>query len=155
MSKQNNFDAGSPAFTYSVIVALLSIFAAAGVQLPQDPAALATDITTSLNGSNYFALIGVLASSFILPLFNFFKAQGKSVGQKIWFGLTRSSTLVALLNALFAGLVLSGFTLPSGTSDQIVNAIVAKDWMGLISVWALTVGNTLIRYFRDRVKVEG
>lgn len=141
------FDSGSPAFIYSLIVAALTTFAATGVQFPGSPDNIAREITTSLSAGGVYAIIGVLITSVIFPLYNYFAAKGKFSFKAVF---SKVSTWIAWGTAALSGIALTGFALPDGTVEQIAAAIQARDWMSLVSVLALTVGNTLIRYLKDR-----
>lgn len=150
-SKQKFFNPASPGFIYAVVVAVLTIIAAAGIELPKDPASLGTDFVTSLSTGGIYALFGVIASSLVFPIYNFIKS-GMKFSLRAVFSL--NTTWIALGNAVAAGLVLTGFVLPEGTVEQIVGAVSVKDWMGLISTLALTVGNTLIRFIKERQRLK-
>ncbi len=146
-AQKTKFSASSPGFIYAVIVAVLTIFAAAGVELPKDPASLGTDLVTSLSSGGIFALVGVIVSSLVFPIYNTI-TSGKKLSLSAIFSST--TTWIAIGVAASAGIALTGFVLPEGTVEQIVGAIVTKDWMSLVSILALTVGNTLIRYLKDK-----
>ena len=144
---QKFFDTKSPGFVYSLIVAGLTIFAAAGIQLPKDPATLSGEFVTTLSSGGFYALIGVLVTSLAFPIYNYF-----STGGKVNFGgiFSRNATWIALGNAAISGLALTGFLLPAGTIEQLVAAASAKDWMSMVSIFALTVGNTLLRFLKEQ-----
>jgi len=150
-SKDKFFSVTSPGFLYSAIVAVLTIIAAGGVQLPADPATVGSDFVTSLSTGGIFSLVGVIVSSLVFPIYNFVKS-----GLKFSFGaiFSLNTTWIALGNAAAAGIALTGFVLPQGTVEQIVGAVGTKDWMGLISILALTVGNTLIRFIKERQRLS-
>ena len=146
-TKQPAFNAASPGFLYSVIVAALATFAAFGIQFPATPDALAGSITTSLSSGGVYAIVGVLITSIAFPIYNFVQAKGKFDFKAVF---SKVSTWVAWGTAALSAVALTGFVLPDGTLEQVLVAIQAKDWMSLISILALTVGNTLIRYLKDR-----
>ncbi|GAB4486566.1 MAG: hypothetical protein OHK0019_00450 [Saprospiraceae bacterium] len=146
------FDTKSPGFLYSAIVAILTLFAASGVQFPSDPATLGNEYVTTLSNSGIYALVGVLVTSFVFPVYNFVRAGGKFTLNAIF---SKTSTWIALGVAASAALALTGFVLPDGTVEQIVSAVYTKDWMSLVSVIALTVGNTLIRYLKQQAANTG
>ena len=150
-SSQKFFSASSPGFLYAAVVAVLTIFAAAGVELPKDPASLGTDLVTSLSTGGIFSLVGVIVSSLVFPIYNFVQS-GKKFSLPAIFSL--NTTWIALGVAVLAAIALTGFVLPDGTVEQIVNAIATKDWMSLISILALTVGNTLIRWFKEKERLS-
>jgi hypothetical protein len=147
LSNQKFFDPKSPGFIYAVVVAVLTIIAAAGIQLPKDPASLGADVVTTLSTGGIYALVGILVSSLVFPFYNYI-----ATGGKVNFGniFSRNATWIALGNAAAAGLALTGFILPGGTVEQLVAAASTKDWMSLISIFALTVGNTLLRFLKEK-----
>lgn len=149
-SPQKFFSASSPGFLYALIVAVLTIFAAAGVELPKDPASLGTDLVTSLSTGGIFSLVGVIVSSLVFPIYNFVQS-GKKFSLSAIFSL--NTTWIALGVAASAAIALTGFVLPDGTVEQVVNAVATKDWMSLISILALTVGNTLIRWLKEKQRI--
>lgn len=140
------FDAGSPGFLYTIIVSLLTIIAAAGVSFPESPADIAGDFTTLLSTSGFYAILGVIASSVAFPIWNAYKKGS------IEFKGIFSSTLtwVAIGNIVFASIALTGFTLPDGTVEALVNAVAAKDWGAIISMLFTTIVPTIVRFLKDK-----
>lgn len=146
-AKTNKFDAASPGFLYSAIVAFLTLFAVSGVSFPKEADVLGLEITTALSAGGIYATIGVVLTSVAFPIYNYVKAGGSFT----WLGVFgKTSTWIALGNAAVAALTTGGFLLPEGTVDQIIGAVQAQNWMGLISVLALTVGNTFIRWLKEK-----
>ena len=143
---QKFFDAGSPGFLYSIITAALTIFAASGVTFPKAPADLGTELVSSFSTGGIYALIGIIIASVAFPIYNAVKAG--TFSRKGVF--SRNLTWIALGNAVAAGIALTGFVLPAGTTEQIIGAISMKDWGGLISILGLTVVNTLIRFLKEK-----
>jgi len=141
------FDIKSAGFLQSVIVALLAIFAATGVTFPKDVTVLGTEIVTSFSAGGVYAIIGILITSVIFPLYNFFSGGGKFSLPAVF---SRVNTWLSIGYALAALIALTGFVLPEGSVDQIVYAIQAKDWWALISILVSTVGTTLIRWLKER-----
>ena len=143
----NTFNAASPGFLYSLITASLTIFAVAGVSFPKDPADLSGEIVTSLSSGGVYAIIGVLIASVIFPIYNFFKGGGK-----FSLGAIFSSTLtwVAIGTAGLAAVALTGIMVPDGTVQAIIGAVQTKDWMGLISILVINIGNPLIRWIKEK-----
>lgn len=145
---KQKFDASSYPFLYSLIIAFLTMFAATGVKFPGSATDLAGQITTGLSSGGFYAIVGVIITSLIFPLFNFFVTlKGKFSFSTVF---SKTSTWIAWGNAALAGVALTGFTLPDGTVEQIIGAVQAKDWMALISIFALTVGNTILRYLKKQ-----
>lgn len=143
---QKFFDAGSPGFLYSIITAALAIFAASGVTFPKAPADLGTELVSSFSTGGIYALIGIIIASVAFPIYNAVKAGTLSFSGVF----SRNLTWIAIGNAVAAGIALTGFVLPSGTTEQIIGAISMKDWGGLISILGLTVVNTLIRFLKEK-----
>ncbi len=140
------FDVKSPGFLYTVIVSLLAIFAASGVEFPDKPAELANDITTVLSSGGWYALVGIIVSSVLSPLYNAYKKGALSL--KGIFGSTL--TYVALFNIAFSALALIGFSLPEGTAENLVYAIFAKDWSALASILFGTILPAVVRLIKDK-----
>jgi len=147
MKNVKKFDAGSPGFLYSAIVAFLTIFAVSGVSFPKEVSVLGLEITTALSTGGIYAIIGVVLTSIAFPIYNYVKGGGTFT----WLGIFgKTSTWIALGNAAVAALTTVGFILPDGTVEQIIGAVQSQNWMGLISILALTVGSTLIRWLKDK-----
>lgn len=149
MSKNKTvFDASSPGFLYSVIVAVLAIFAAAGVHFPDAPAETANEITNLLSTSGFWALIGVAASSILFPIYNAWKK-----GQLSFKGIFSSTlTWVAIFVLFFDALALFGLKFPDGTAEQLVYAIYAKDWTSLISMFFTVILPVIVRFIKDKAQ---
>ena len=148
-SNQKFFEVSSPGFLYSVIVSALTIFAGVGVTFPKVPIDLGTEIVNSFNTGGVYALIGVIVASVVFPIYNAISAGTFSL--KGIF--SRNLTWIALGNIAVSGLALTGFVLPDGTPEQIVGAVSAKDWMSVVSIVALTVGNTLLRLIKQKAQI--
>ena len=140
------FKASSPGFINAVITTLLTLVAAAGINFNQDPATISDTLVNTFNTGGIYALFGVVLSNLILPIYNFIQS-GLKFSLRAVFSL--NTTWIALGNLAAAGLALTGFILPDGTAEQLVLAVSVKDWMALISAFALTVGNTLIRFLKQ------
>lgn len=148
-SNQKFFEVSSPGFLYSVIVSALTIFAASGVTFPKVPSELGTELVNSYSTGGVYALIGVIVASVVFPIYNAISAGTFSL--KGIF--SRNLTWIALGNIAVSGLALTGFVLPDGTPEQIVGAVSAKDWMSVVSIVALTVGNTLLRLIKQKAQI--
>lgn len=144
---QKKFDVTSPGFIYTLVVLALSIFAASGVQFADDPQTLAVGIVTTLSESGVYAIIGVLISSVIFPVWNFVKQGGKFTVKNIF-----SSTLVwfAIGNTALALVALTGFLIPAETVGNVIGAIQTKDWGALTLTIFANIVNPLIRYLKDK-----
>lgn len=143
------FNPGSTGFVYAVITTALSIFAASGVTFPKVPSELGTELVNSYSTGGVYALIGVIVASVVFPIYNAISAGTFSL--KGIF--SRNLTWIALGNIAVSGLALTGFVLPDGTPEQIVGAVSAKDWMSVVSIVALTVGNTLLRLIKQKAQI--
>lgn len=148
-SNQKFFEVSSPGFLYSVIVSALTIFAASGVTFPKVPSELGTELVNSYSTGGVYALIGVIVASVVFPIYNAISAGTFSL--KGIF--SRNLTWIAMGNIAVSGLALTGFVLPDGTPEQIVGAVSAKDWMSVVSIVALTVGNTLLRLIKQKAQI--
>ncbi len=147
MAFKKQFDVTSPGFLYSLIVAVLTIFAISGIRFPTDAGTLAGEITTTLSSGGVFAIVGVLVSSVIFPVYNAIKS-GLKFNLATIFGSTL--TWIALGNIALSLLALYGFVLPAGTLEQIIAAIQVKDWIALGSLLVTTIVPTLVRWIKSR-----
>lgn len=146
LKQKKIFDAGSPGFLYTLIVGALTIFAAAGVQFPDNPGDIAGEVTTLLSTGGFFAIIGVIVASVAFPIWNAAQKGNLSFG-----GIFRNTlTWVSIGNILFAAIALTGFVLPDGTVEAIVGAIAAKDWTSLISLFVTTILPAIVRFVKER-----
>ena len=136
----------SPGFIYTIVVAFLTIFAASGVQFPDKTADLANEVTTLLSSSGFYSIIGVIVASVAFPIWN--AIQKKTLSFKGVFSSTL--TWVAIGNAVFAAIALTGFTLPDGTIEQLVVAISVKDWGAIISMLFTTIVPAIVRLIKDK-----
>lgn len=141
------FKTTSPGFLNAAITTLLTLVAAGGIQFNQDPATISDTLVNTFSTGGIYALFGVILSNIILPVYNFIQS-GLKFSLRAIFSLNTS--WIALGNLAAAGLALTGFILPDGTAEQLVLAISVKDWMALVSSLALTVGNTLIRFLKQK-----
>lgn len=143
MQNKTVFNASSPGFLYTVIVSILAIFAASGVTIA-NPNDVAGEIVTSLSSGGVYAIIGVIASSVVFPIWN--AVQKGSIS----FDGIFSSTLtwIAIGNIVFAAIALTGLVLPEGTVEGLVYAISAKDWNALISMVLTTILPTVVRFIK-------
>lgn len=144
------FDAGSPGFTYTLLVSALALFAWAGVEFPDKPAELAGELTTAISGGGWYALLGIIASSIGFPIYNAYKKG--SLTFKGIFGSTL--TWVAIANVVFAGIALTGFVLPEGTAEALVNAVFVKDWSSLATIVFGTILPAVVRFIKDKNQAQ-
>jgi hypothetical protein len=144
------FDASSPGFLYTVIVTALTLLALAGVQFPDNPADTAADLTNLLSTSGFWALIGVAASSILFPIYNAWK-KGSLTFKGVFSNVL---TYVALGVLFFDGLALLGLNFPTGTAEQLVYAVFAKDWTSLISLLFTVILPTVVRFIKSKQGVQ-
>jgi hypothetical protein len=147
MKKTTNFNSASPGFLYAVIVAVLMVLTGVfGVNFPGTPDQIAGEIFASLNNFGIFALIGVVVSSIVLPIWNARTTAGFS-----WKKLISSRlTLIAVVNLLLSGLALIGLVFPDGMVDQIFAAVGAQDWTGLIVIFFNVFLPTVLRWIKTK-----
>lgn len=146
-AKKQNFDPKSPGAIYSIATLVLTALALAGVGFPESIEGISGQLQTSIQGGSYFALIGLIGGSVLFPIWNLIQKKQKFNWANI-FGSTANT--VAIGNALFGIVALTGFVLPDGTLEQIMAAIEVKDWGALASVIINTVIVTLVRFLKDR-----
>lgn len=147
MTQKVNFSASNPNFWARLLIFVFSVLALIGIKFPDNPTAIATDITTSLSTSGFVAVLGVLAISVIMPIYNFIKTKPKLTAAAI-FG--SPNFWIYLLSFVFGVAVIVGINVPDGTSEQVIAAIYAKDWTALFTVAMTNIVDPLIRWFRDR-----
>lgn len=141
--KKQVFNPASPGFLYTITVLVLTAFAAAGAEIP-NPEDVAAGITTTLDTSGFFAVVGVLVSSVIFPVWNAWQKKALNFA-----GIINSSTTwVSAFVAMFAGLALVGLHFPPGTAEQLATLIFAKDWGALASMFVTVILPTIIRFVK-------
>jgi hypothetical protein len=124
-------------------VSILAIFAASGVTIA-NPNDVAGEIVTSLSSGGVYAIIGVVASSVIFPIWN-----AVQKGAVSFDGIFKSTlTWIAIGNIVFSAIALTGLVLPEGTVEGLVYAIASKDWNALISMVLTTILPTVVRFFK-------
>lgn len=143
-SKWAAFNTASPGFLYTIVTAVLGAFAVFGVQFPSTVPELGTNVVTTLSTGGIYAVIGVIISSIIFPIWNRFKYGGPI--------LTSTLTWIALANIALSVIALTGFSLPAGTLEQVIGAIQTKDWFALISIIVTTIVPTIVRFIKDKQK---
>lgn len=141
------FDAGSPGFLYTVIVSLLTVLTGVfGVTFPGTGDQIAGDVVTSLNSFGIFALVGVVVSSIILPIWNARRTAGFT-----WKKLIDSRlTWIALLNIVLSVLAIFGLVFPDGIVEQIFAAAGARDWTAIIFIGVNVIFPTVVRWIKSK-----
>lgn len=146
-NQKQNFDPKSPGAVYSLATLVLTILALLGIGFPDSIANISGQLQTSIQGGSYFALIGIVGGSVLFPIWNLIQKKQKLNWENL-FGST--ANVVALGNAFLGVVALTGFYLPSGTVEQIVEAVTVKDWGALASVVINTVIVALVRWVKDK-----
>lgn len=146
-----------PVFSWSssnlwvnLVTFVLAGFALAGVELPENPNSLSTEIVTLVKGGGYIAVIGIIILNVANPLYHAviksaFNLKAMLGSPNFWVNL---GSLAASAVAAF------GLAFPDGTIEQIVGAIYAKDYSALIFLLIANIGNPLIRWFREKKKAD-
>lgn len=146
-----NFDSKNPNFAARLIIFALSILAMIGVKFPEASDVIADNITNSLSGGGYFALIAVLGISVVMPIVNFIRSKPNLNFKAIVLTLIGSPNFwIYFGNFIFGLVILLGINIPGGTAEEIVGAVYAKDWTGLLLIAVANIFDPLIRYFRDK-----
>lgn len=145
MQKKAVFNPASPGFLYAVVVTVLGLLAIAGVEFPDTPENIAGEITT-LSGVSFYAVLGILATSVIFPIWN--AVQKGAFTLKGIFGSTL--TWIAIANGVFAASAAFGLVFPDGTGANLVQFVAAKDWGSLFSLLITTIVPTIVRFIKDR-----
>lgn len=146
-TKTQKFSAGSSNFLVNILNFLLGALALSGVSFPTDPANITLDLANTLSSTGWVAVVGLVIVNIVSPLYHAFKDKTFS-----FKGILSSSNFWIQAGTLAASLiVLLGITFPTGTVEQIVGAVYAKDWAGLAIVLFTNVLNPLIRWFKDKV----
>jgi hypothetical protein len=144
---QTNFKSSNLNFVARLIIFALSVLALIGVKFPDDPTTVGTDIATTLSTGGFIAVVGILAVSVIMPIYNFARTKPKV---NIWSVLGSPNFWIYAATFVFGILTLNGINIPEGTSEQLIAAIYAKDWTNLATIAIANILDPLIRYFRDK-----
>ena len=152
MSTKKNFDSKNPNFVARVSIFALSVLALVGVKFPDDPGAIAEQLSNTLSGGGYFAVVSVLGISVIMPLINFVRSKPKLSFKAVAANLFGSPNFwVYLLTFALGFVVLFGVDImPEQTSEDVVGAVYAKDWTNLLIICVTNIVDPVIRYFRDK-----
>lgn len=151
MALQKNFDASNLNFWARLAIFILGLLASLGIKFPQDPVSLGTDIVSTLSTGGWYAVLGLMAISVIMPIYNFIRSKPK-VTLASFFG--SPNTWLYLATFLVGLMIVVGIKVPEGTGEAIVGAIYSKDWSGLISIMAMNVLDPFIRWLRDKRNKE-
>lgn len=148
MNQSNQaFNASNLNFWARLLIFFFSVLALIGIKFPDTAEAMATSITTSLSGTGFVAVIGILVVSVIMPIYNFIKTKPKLTAAAI-FG--SPNFWIYVLSFAFGIAVLYGIKIPEGTAEQVIAAIYQKDWSGLFTIAVVNIFDPIIRWFRDK-----
>ena len=146
-----NFDASNLNFWARLLIFILSVLTLIGVKFPDSPQVIGEQVTTLISSSGFYAVLGILAVSIIMPIYNLIRTKPKITAATV-FG--NPNFWIYLLSFLFGIGVLFGVGIPDGTADQIIGAIYSKDWVGLATIAFTNIIDPLIRWFRDKKNTE-
>ena len=146
MATKATFSAKSPNLWINVLNFVLATIAIAGVELPANPQSISTDIVNTLSQSGYIAVAGIVLLNVANPIYyafikNSFNFKAILSSSNFWI---QAGTLGVSL------LVLLGLVIPDGTVEQVVGAIYANDYSGLVVVMFTNIVNPVIRWLKNR-----
>lgn len=147
MSTQKQFSTTSKNFWFQLVLFALSIAAGLGINFPSSPETITTDILNTFSTSGIYAVAGILIVSVIGPVYNFVKSKPKL---SLSAFLADANNWVYIVSFAASGLVLLGVAIPDGTAEQIVRAVMVRDWAAIGSVGLSSIIVPLVRYFIDR-----
>lgn len=147
MAQTQAFSASNPNFWARLVIFVLGLLTALGIDFPQSPETLGTEITTTISSSGFYAVLGLMAVSVIMPIYNFIRSKPK-LSAAAFFG--SPNTWIYIGSFVGGLLVLIGINIPDGTAEAIVGAAYAKDWSALISIMAANILDPFIRWLRDK-----
>lgn len=147
MSSSKAFNSSNPNFIAMILVAIFGLAASAGIQFPSDPAALSDKIVNTFNGGGYFALIGVLSISIIMPVYNYIREKEYPTFREFF---SRMNTITYLIFFVLSLVGLFGIPVIPTNSDDIAVAVYSKDWVSAIGLIFTSLLQPLFRYFLDR-----
>jgi uncharacterized membrane protein len=139
-------------FWARLLIFAFSVLALIGIKFPDTPENMAYEITNMLSSAGIVAVIGILAVSVIMPIYNFARTK-PNVRLSDVFG--SPNFWIYVLSFLFGIAVLFGINIPEVTSEKLVTAIYAKDWTGLIVIAVTNILDPVIRWFRDKKNKNG
>ncbi len=146
-----NFDSQSPNFIARVLIFILSIFTLFGIQLPEAPEAISTNIINALSSGGYFALISIIGISVIMPVVNFVKSKPMLDFKSAVLSLVGSPNFwIYLGNFVFGMIILYGIEIPAKTAEQLTGAIYSKDWTSMLVIAITNIFDPIVRYLRDK-----
>lgn len=147
MITQKQFSTSSKNFWFQAVLLVLSIAAGLGIKLPSSPELITTDLLNTFSTSGIYAVAGILIVSIIAPVYNFVKSKPKL---SLTTFLADPNNIVYIVSFAASVLVLLGVAIPDGTAEQIVRAVMVRDWAAIGSVGLSSIIVPLVRYFIDR-----
>lgn len=147
MSTQKQFSTTSKNFWFQLVLFGLSIAAGLGIKFPSSPEAITTDLLNTFSTSGIYAVAGILIVSIVGPVYNFVKSKPKL---SLSAFLADANNWVYIVSFAASVLVLLGVAIPDGTAEQIVRAVMVRDWAAIGSVGLSSIIVPLVRYFIDR-----
>lgn len=143
---QKVFDAKSPGFIQSILVALFTITGLAGIEYPQPPADIADDIVTTFTSTGIYGILGILAVSIVAPIYNFIRKKQPLTWTNVW---SSTVTWVALGGVLVSALMFVNLQIPADAPANIVSSVQAKNWSLLGSYLVLNIVIPVVRWIRE------
>ena len=141
------FSTSSKNFWFQIVLFALSIAAGLGIDLPSSPEVITGDLINTLSSSGLYAVMGILIVSVVGPVYNFIKSKPKL---SLSTFLADANNWVYIVSFAASLLVLVGVAIPDGTAQEIVRAVMVKDWAAVGSVGLSAIIVPLVRFFIDR-----
>lgn len=140
------FDSANPNLWAQVLIAVLGLFSAAGVNW--DAATLGDSIFVTITSGSYFSLLTIAATSVLMPIWNWIRSDKLTLKEFIG----KPNTLVYLITLVLALLALLGINTTPNAAGEIVRLIQAQDWGSLIGLIFTSILSPLFRYLLDKVR---
>lgn len=141
------FSAANPNFWAGLLITILGVLGIMGIKFPLSPEQTGEQIVTTITGGGFYAVIGILITSVIMPIVNYVRSKPTPSVVAL---LGSANTWIYIGSFILSVVVLFGIQIPAGTADGIVGSIWAKDWAGLITIVITNLINPLVRWFRDK-----
>lgn len=148
--KKALFSTSSSNFWVNIFNLVLSALAISGVQFTQPTLNTAAEIVNTFSTTGIVAVIGLVLINVGSPVYHAFIK--KSFNFKALLGST--NFWIQFVSAAIAAALLFGLEIPTGTSEQLVGAVFARDWTGLAFVFLSNILNPLIRFFKNKAPQE-
>lgn len=146
-----SFSASNLNFWARLMIFGFSVLSLIGIKFPDNPTDMTVDITTSLTTGGFIGVVGILAISVIMPIYNFVRSKPKIN----FLALIGSPNFWIYAGSFVFGIaVLFGINIPDGTAEQLVGAAYAKDWTLLFSIAVANIFDPIVRWFKDKRAVS-